>query len=76
MHGLEREWGERVQFLHVNFRSPMGKELGRRYHVEHLPALLLLDGTGQVRAKLGMGLRLRQEIESRLARWIEEGTGE
>ena len=71
MHGLEREWGKKVQFFHVDFRSPPGKELGRRFHIEHLPALLLLDGAGQVQAKLGMGLHLREEIETRLARLIE-----
>ena len=66
MHGLEQKWGERVQFLHVNFRSPMGKELGRRYQIEHLPALLLLDRTGRVQANLGMRLDLREAIEAGL----------
>lgn len=63
MHGLEREWQERIQFIHVNFRTPLGKELGRRYEIDHLPALVLLDGAGQVRKKLGMGLHLREEAE-------------
>ena len=71
MHGLERAWGKKVQFVHVDFRSPSGKALGRRYHVEHLPVLLLMDGTGQVQSKLGMGLHLREEIEAQLARLIE-----
>lgn len=66
MHGLEREWGKKVQFFHVNFRSPSGKELGRRFHIEHLPALLLMDGAGQVQATFGMELHLRDQIESRL----------
>ena len=66
MHGLEREWGKKVQFFHVDFRSPSGKELGRRFHIEHLPALLLMDGAGQVQSKLGMGLHLRAEIEAQL----------
>jgi len=72
VHGLEREWGDRVQFFHVNFRSPAGKELGRRYEIEHLPALLLLDGGGKVQANLSMGLHLREEVESRLTRLIED----
>jgi hypothetical protein len=50
----------------VNFRTPLGKELGRRYEIEHLPALVLIDGDGQVRKKLGMGLRLREEAEAEL----------
>ena len=76
MHGLEREWGDKVQFFHVNFRSPAGKELGRRYHVEHLPALLLLCGAGEVQGKFGMGLRLRAEIEAAMEELLEmEGTG-
>jgi hypothetical protein len=66
VHGLEREWQEKVQFIHVNFRTPLGKELGRRYEVDHLPALVLLDGAGQVRKKLGMGLHLRAEAESEM----------
>ena len=72
MHGLEREWQEKVQFLHVNFRSPLGKELGRRYEIEHLPALLLLDATGKVRKKLGMGLHLRAEAAGELRRLVGE----
>jgi len=71
VHGLEREWRNRVQFLHVNFRTPLGKELGRRYGVEHLPALVVIDAKGRVRKKLGMGLRLREEVDSSLARLIE-----
>ena len=66
MHGLEREWQNKVQFIHVNFRSPLGKELGRRYAIEHLPALVLIDGAGQVRKKFGMGLHLRAEAEAEL----------
>ena len=73
MHGLEREWRNRVQFLHVNFRSPLGKELGRRYEIDHLPALVLIDGAGQVRKKFGMGLHLRAEADFHLARLIEGG---
>jgi hypothetical protein len=76
VHGLEREWGDRVQFFHVNFRSPAGKELGRRYEIEHLPALLLLDGGGKVQANLSMGLHLREEVKSRLTRLIEGGNRE
>ena len=55
-----------MQFIHVNFRSPLGKELGRRYEIDHLPALVLLDGAGQVRKKLGMGLHLHAEAEAEL----------
>jgi len=62
-----------VQFIHVNFRSLLGKELGRRYEIEHLPALVLLDGAGQVRKKLGMGLHLRAEADLHLASLIEGG---
>ena len=66
MHGLERRWQSKVQFIHVNFRSLLGKELGRRYEIEHLPALVLIDANGQVRKKLGMGLHLRAEAEAEL----------
>ena len=71
VHGLEREWKEKVQFIHVNFRSPMGKELGRRYGIHHLPVLVLLDGAGQVHKKLGMGLRLRDEAEAEMESLIK-----
>ncbi|MGH9786931.1 MAG: hypothetical protein ACRD88_22395 [Terriglobia bacterium] len=76
MHGLEREWAERVQFVHVNFRSPMGKELGRRYEIEHLPALVLLNRAGEVQRKFGMALHLRAEIEAAMEGLLDqEGTG-
>lgn len=71
MHGLEREWGAKVQFVHVNFRTPLGKELGARFHIEHLPALLLLDQAGQVQSNFGMSLHLRDEVASQLAKLIE-----
>lgn len=71
MHGLERKWRNRVQFLHVDFRSVLGKELGRRYEIEHLPALVLMDASGQVRKKLGMGMHLREEVDSQLTKLIE-----
>jgi hypothetical protein len=55
----------------VNFRTPLGKELGRRYEIEHLPALVVIDANGQVRRKLGMGLHLRAEAEAALGRLTE-----
>ncbi len=71
MHGLEREWKEKVQFIHVDFRSPTGKELGRRYAIQHLPALVLLDGAGQVHKKLGIGLHLHTEAEAEFENLIK-----
>ena len=71
MHGLEQEWEKKIQFIHVNFRSPQGKELGQCYEITHLPALVLLDGAGQVRKKLGMGLHLRAEAESAIGSLVE-----
>ena len=70
MHGLERDWKEQVQFFHVDFRSALGKELGRRFEVEHLTALLLVDGVGQVQWRLGIGLPRRAEIETQLAKLV------
>ena len=66
VHGLEREWKEKVQFIHLDFRSPMGKELGRRYGIHHLPALVLLDGAGKVH-----GLRLRADAEAEMETLIQ-----
>ena len=67
MNGLEKKWKEKVRFYHVDFRSRLGKELGHRFQIEHLPALLILDGGGQIQWRLGMGLPHRSEIESRFA---------
>jgi len=67
VHGLERKWREKVQFIHVNFRTALGKELGQRYEIDHLPALVVIDAEGAVRKKLGMGLRLREEAEAAFA---------
>ena len=46
--GLEKEWEQKVQFLHLEFRSPLGREMGRRFQIEHIPAILILDGDGQL----------------------------
>ena len=70
MHGLERDWKEKVQFFHLDIRSPLGKDLGRRFNVDHLPAMLLVDGAGQIRWRLGIGIPRRAEIEFQLVKFV------
>ncbi len=45
---IERDLGDRVQFLRLSVVEGAGRELAVRYGVRSLPTLIVLDGNGQV----------------------------
>lgn len=76
VNGLEKEWGGRVQFLHLEFRNPLGREMGRRFGVDHIPAFLILDGGGQQHWR-GQGPMVKgSEISSQLAKLLSSTTAQ
>ena len=76
VNGLENEWGGRVQFLHLEFRNPMGREMGRRFGVDHIPAFLILDGDGQQHWRGQGPMVKRSEISSQLAKLLSSTTAQ
>ncbi len=76
VNGLENEWGKRVQFLHLEFRSPLGREMGRQFQIEHIPAFLILDGDGQLRWRERKHMPQRSEISSQLAKLLSSTTAQ
>jgi thioredoxin-related protein len=66
VHGLERELGDRVQVLHLNVLSPVGKAAASAYAVRAVPTFVLFDARGEM-AYYQMGFPdkavIRQEID-------------
>ncbi len=70
--GLEKEWGQKVQFLHLEFRSRLGSEMGRQFGVGHIPAFFILDGDGRLRWRKKKLMPLRSEISAQLEELLSE----
>ncbi len=68
--GLEKEWEQQVQIIHLEFRSALGREMGRQFQIEHIPAFLILDGDGQQRWRERKHMPQRSEISSQLAKLL------
>ena len=70
--GLEKEWAQKVQFLHLEFRSRLGREMGRHFGIEHIPAFLILDGAGQLHWRERNHMPRRSEISAQLKELLSE----
>ena len=63
MHGLQAEYGDRIQFTYLDIDDPATEDLKRDLAFRARPQLVLLDGEGQV-VKEWFGLVIREEFES------------
>ena len=66
VHGLERELGDRVQVLHLNVLSPVGRTAASAYAVRAVPTFVLFDAGGEmVYYQVGFPGKavIRQEID-------------
>ncbi len=64
--GLERELGDRVQVLHLNVLSSVGRAAASAYAVRAVPAFVLFDAGGEmVYYQVGFPGKaaIRQEID-------------
>lgn len=66
--GLERELGSVARFVRLDFSTPAGREAGRAFEVDLVPAILVFGGDGSLRYK-AYGLqadwkRVRAEVRS------------
>ena len=69
---LEKEWEQKVQFLHLDFRRRLGKEMGRQFGIGHIPAFLILDGDGHLHWREKTHLPRRSEISAQLKELLSE----
>lgn len=50
VHGLEQDYGDRIQFLYLDVEDPANDAVARRLGSRGQPRFYLLDGDGQVAA--------------------------
>ena len=48
MHGLEREYGDRISFLRVNILIPENEALMEQYGFSATPEFYLVDAQGEI----------------------------
>ncbi len=48
VNGIEKDLQGKAQVVRLNMLSKEGREIARRYDVQGLPNLVVLDGTGKV----------------------------
>ena len=71
VHGLEREFGERIDFVRVNILIPENKTLMEQYSFSTTPEFYLVDPQGEI---IGFWGDAFEEAELRQA--FEEALGE
>lgn len=50
VHGLEQDYGDRIQFLYLDVEDPANDAIARRLGARGQPLFYLLDGQGRVAA--------------------------
>lgn len=72
MHGLEKKWGDQVNFVYLdiddNETEPFKRQLGYSYQ----PHFFLLDGEGQVIGQW-VGFVQGEELQRALYQALQEG---
>jgi hypothetical protein len=48
VHGLEKEYGDRIVFTRVNILNPENRPLIEQYSFSTTPELYLVDGSGSI----------------------------
>ena len=48
MHGLEQQWGDKVNFVYLDIDDPQTATFKRALGYQYQPHLLLLDGQGTI----------------------------
>jgi thiol-disulfide isomerase/thioredoxin len=67
---LEEEFGDRMRFVRVDFDDPDNRALARKYAINGVPYVLMLDGQGKVIRRRGGNLNpafYRQDVLAALA---------
>jgi hypothetical protein len=48
VHGLEQQWGDRINFVYLDIDDPDTTPFKRDFGYRYQPHFLLLDGQGQI----------------------------
>lgn len=75
MHGLEKEYGDRITFVRANILNPESEPLQEQYGFSVTPEFYLVDGQGQVLKfwdETVTAEELRQAFDSALAGAFEQ----
>jgi thioredoxin-like negative regulator of GroEL len=67
--GLEQQYGERLTFRRIDFDSPEGQRLARRFLVRAHPAVLVVGRDGQAAASF-VGVPARADVEQAIRRAV------
>ena len=65
MHGLERQWGEQVNFVYLDIDDPQTEPFKRALGYQYQPHLFLLDGQGTI-LREWIGLVSEEDLEAAL----------
>ena len=48
MHGLEQQWGGRINFVYLDIDDSRNDDFKRQFGYRYQPHIFLLDGQGQI----------------------------
>ena len=48
MHGLEQQWGDRINFVYLDIDDARNDAFKRQFGYRYQPHIFLLDGQGQI----------------------------
>ena len=48
MHGLEQQWGDRINFVYLDIDDARNDDFKRQFGYRYQPHIFLLDGQGQI----------------------------
>jgi len=65
VHGLERQWGEQVNFVYLDIDDPQTEPFKRALGYQYQPHLFLLDGQGTI-LREWIGLVSEEDLEAAL----------
>lgn len=61
MHGFKEEMAGKVDVVHLNLASAVGREVGGRYGIKMVPTSLLFDNDGRLVRRID-GLPRKEEL--------------
>jgi hypothetical protein len=48
VHGLEQQWGDRINFVYLDIDDPRAEPFKRQFGYRYQPHTFLLDGQGEI----------------------------
>lgn len=64
VHGLEREYGEQIEFVYLNIDDPTTEEAKQKYGYRYQPHFFLVDANGEIVQEWLGPVRKEQFVEA------------